>query len=86
MLLVTCPVVGVLTCATWLVMAGLFRYSSLAALIALVAAPIYSLFLELPAEFVYFYTFLALLALIRHQSNIRRLIKGEETKIGRKKV
>jgi len=86
MLLVTCPFVGVLTCATWLAVAGLFRYSSLAALVALIAAPVYALFLELPVEFVYFYGFLAVLAIIRHQSNIRRLIKGEESKIGKKKA
>ena len=86
MLLVTCPFVGVLTCATWLAVAGMFRYSSLAALIALVAAPIYALFLELPPEFPCFYGFLAVLAIIRHQSNIRRLIKGEESKIGKKKA
>jgi glycerol-3-phosphate acyltransferase PlsY len=86
MLLVTYPFVGVFTCATWLVTAGLFRYSSLAALIALTAAPIYALFLELPPEYPCFYGFLAVLALIRHQSNIRRLIKGEESKIGKKKT
>lgn len=86
MLLVNSPIVGVLSITTWLVVAGIFRYSSLSAMVALVAAPVYAMFLELPAEFIYCYIFLAVLALIRHQSNIRRLIKGEETKIGRKKV
>ncbi len=85
MLLVTSPIVGLLTCITWLLIAVIFRYSSLSAMIALVAAPIYAFFIETQVEFVCFYSFLAILALIRHQSNIRRLIKGEETKIGRKK-
>ena len=40
------PVVGVCTSLTWLLMAVLFRYSSLSALTALSLAPIYAFFLE----------------------------------------
>ena len=69
---------------TWLVMALLFRYSSLSALTALILAPVYAYFFATP-EYVYFYSFLALLSVIRHRANISRLIRGEESKIKLKK-
>lgn len=84
MLLATCWQVGLLACVTWLVMALLFRYSSLSALTALVLAPVYAYFLASP-EYVCFYAFLAVLSLIRHHANIVRLLHGEESKIKLKK-
>lgn len=84
MSLATCWQVGVLACLTWLVMALLFRYSSLSALTALVLAPIYAYFFATP-EYMGFYAFLALLSVIRHRANIVRLIHGEESKIKLKK-
>lgn len=77
--------VGFLACVTWLVVAALFRYSSLAALIAAVASPAYAWWLADPqrAELA---AFMAVLVLIRHHANIRRLLKGEEPKIGRKET
>ena len=77
--------VGLLACVTWLVVAALFRYSSLAALIAAVASPAYAWWLADPqrAELA---AFMAVLVLIRHHANIRRLLKGEEPKIGRKET
>ena len=83
-LLYTCWEVGLASCVTWLVMALLFRYSSLSALAALILAPVYAYFFATP-EFVYFYSFLAVLAVIRHHENIRRLLRGEESKIKLKK-
>ena len=83
-LLATCWEVGLLSCVTWLVMALLFRYSSLSAIIALIAAPLYAIYFATP-EYVYFYSFLAVLAVIRHHANIARLIHGEESKIKLKK-
>ncbi len=84
MLLATCWQAGLLACLTWLVMALLFRYSSLSALTALVLAPVYAHFFATP-EFVWFYGFLAVLSVVRHRSNIARLIRGEESKIKLKK-
>ncbi len=79
------PPTGAACCATWLLVAGVSRYSSLAALAALAAAPAYAWFLGEP-----FYAYLAgglgLLAVIRHKANITRLIRGEESKIGQKKA
>lgn len=77
--------VGAGACATWLAVAALFRYSSLAALIALAAAPGYALLFDRPDAAIAA-GILAVLAWIRHHQNIARLLKGEESKIGRKKT
>ncbi len=73
--------VGVAACATWLLVAGVFRYSSLAALVALTAAPVYAWWLAAP-ELAVVAAALAALSIVRHYANIGRLVKGEESKIG----
>ena len=77
--------VGLAACATWLVVAAVFRYSSLAGLLSLAAAPVYAWFLFDRPLVAYAAVFLALLAVIRHGENIRRLLAGTESKIGAKK-
>jgi len=73
--------VGVAACAVWLVVAGTFRYSSLAAIAALSAAPFIAWnFTDQPMAIMA--AGLALLSVIRHHENIRRLARGEESKIG----
>ena len=69
----------------WLVMAFTFRYSSLSALTAAVALPIAAFFM-LPQVYTFFYTIMAVLVIIKHHANIRRLLKGEESKISFKKT
>jgi len=83
-LLMTAWPVGVGACLTWLVVAAVFRYSSLAALVALSLAPVYGLILIGPIHAAA-YLALAILAILRHHENIRRLMRGEESKIGKKK-
>lgn len=75
--------VGVLACLTWLATAALFRYSSLAALAALAAAPFYAWWLETPHHTA-LAVVLALLGIVRHHENIGRLLKGTESRIGKK--
>lgn len=78
------PIVGVLTALTWLFVAITFRFSSLSALVALLAAPFYALaFANSTAALCY--TLLTLLSFYRHKENIKRLIRGEESKISFKK-
>lgn len=72
---------GVLVIATWILTAILFRYSSLAALVATIAAPVYCLWLNHSSLFWPLLT-LCLFVLWRHQENIKRLWQGTETKIG----
>lgn len=83
-LLATAWPAGLAACATWLAVAAAFRYSSLAALVALAAAPVYAWLWATPAHVAVFAA-LAVLAWVRHHENIRRLLKGEESKIGKKK-
>ncbi|MEM7490994.1 MAG: glycerol-3-phosphate 1-O-acyltransferase PlsY [Pseudomonadota bacterium] len=73
---------GLAACATWLVTAAIFRISSLAALVAAVAAPLWALWLRPDA--ILLSAALAGLILYRHSANIRRLIAGEEPRIGAK--
>jgi len=75
--------VGLLACLTWLAVAALFRYSSLAALVAIMATPFTMQWLA-DGPGIGLAAALAVLAIVRHQANIRRLIKREEFKIGAK--
>ncbi|MES2035314.1 MAG: glycerol-3-phosphate 1-O-acyltransferase PlsY [Pseudomonadota bacterium] len=85
-LLSACWPVGVLAALTWLAMAALFRLSSLAALTAAVLAPLFAFAVDAPYPMVLLALFMAVLIYIRHHENIRRLMKGEEPKIGAKKA
>lgn len=74
--------VGLAVIGTWLVMALLFRISSLAALVAAALAPAW-LWWQRPEPFmVGCMVFISLLLFWRHRSNIRNLIAGTEGKIG----
>ena len=77
--------VGLGVLMTWLLVAVVSRYSSLAALVAALGAPAYAFALGLPNEWVLTCGILALLLFWRHRSNIRNLLAGTETKIGSKK-
>jgi len=79
--------VGLIACAVWLLVALLFRYSSLAALIAVAAAPVAAWFLA-NHQTAGLALFLAVVIWQRHHENIRRLLKGEESRIrlGRSKA
>jgi glycerol-3-phosphate acyltransferase PlsY len=70
--------------ATWLLMAVLFRFSSLAALTAAAGAPIYALVLGLPREWVLATGILLALLVWRHKKNIRNLLAGKEPRIGKR--
>lgn len=76
--------VGLLTIASWLVIAKGFKISSLAALIAILLTPLYVLWLK-PGEPVLLATviFMGTLLFWRHRSNIRNLLRGEEGSIGK---
>jgi glycerol-3-phosphate acyltransferase PlsY len=76
--------VGLLVAATWLFAALIWRISSLSALIAIGLSPVY--FFVLGArDYASLAILLAALIVFMHRENIRRLIKGEEPRIGSKK-
>jgi len=72
--------VGIIACLTWLLVAILFRFSSLAALTALAAAPIAAWFLA-TRQLAAVALLIAFLVWLRHHQNIRRLLSGKEPKI-----
>ena len=81
---------GLMAGATWLIVAFVLRYSSLAALVASAATPLYALLplaalgLPAPAPVLLLSVFTAVLIWIRHHENIGRLMKGTESRIGSK--
>lgn len=76
---------GLCWIATWLLVALLFRYSSLAALVASLLAPAYIGFFTHNLTYVVVIALMSLILIIRHRGNIAKLIAGKESKIGRKK-
>lgn len=74
---------GLITLATWLAVAVISRYSSLAALAAFAVAPAAMYALGGVNEAL-IAVVLAALGFARHHANIRRLIKGEEPRIGKR--
>ena len=83
---------GLMAGATWLIVAFVLRYSSLAALVAAALAPVYALLpvpalgLPAPAPIAVLALVTAVLIYIRHHENIARLLKGAEPRIGAKKA
>ena len=75
---------GLAVLATWLFMAVVFRYSSLSALVAAIAAPIYAMLFHLPPELVLATAIMSMLLIWRHKGNIQNLMTGKESKIGSK--
>ncbi|MBP2298389.1 glycerol-3-phosphate 1-O-acyltransferase PlsY [Azospirillum picis] len=80
-LLAVCWPAGLLACLTWLLTAALFRISSLSALVAVALSPLTGWYFGGPLVGG-LCLFIAVLVFIRHEANIRRLLKGEEPKIG----
>lgn len=81
---------GLATLATWIIIAVFFRYSSLAALVAAVFAPLYYVFGDglawyMEGAVLFAVSLMSLLLIYRHAENIGRLARGTETKLGQKK-
>lgn len=87
--------IGALACFTWLAVAFIFRFSSLAALAAIALAPVYAFAADrllwplwggavVYAQVAKMGFAIAVLVWIRHAGNIRRLLSGTEPKIGQK--
>jgi glycerol-3-phosphate acyltransferase PlsY len=74
--------VGLAVVGTWLLVALIFRYSSLAAIVAALLTPIYTFWLTGSWEYLIMSLLMSLLLLWRHRSNIYNLWYGSEDKIG----
>ena len=77
------PLLGVYACLTWLLVAFAARYSSVSGLLAVALAPVYAWYMEL-FQIAEASIPMAVFVWARHHANIRRLLKGEEPKIGAK--
>src|SRR5256885_5716906 len=84
-LLAVSPWLGVATIATWIVIALLFRYSSLAAIVSAVFAPLYYFLLFGAREVLPALIIMSALLVWRHKANILKLAAGEERRIGEKR-
>ena len=77
---------GLATVATWVAIAVFFRYSSLAALVAAVFAPLYTWWLFGWTRILPVVAAIGVLLIWRHRANIARLIAGTESRLGQKKT
>ena len=72
---------GVSYIITWILTALIFRYSSLAALIAVLPIPIYSYFIEHNNQYTISFAVITIILFWRHKPNIYNLLNGKEDKI-----
>lgn len=75
--------VGLACCLTWVLIALIFRISSLAALLCAFLSPLYGYYFSEPALAI-LALIMSILIFIRHKENIQRLLKGSEPRIGKK--
>lgn len=78
------PLVGLLALVTWLIVAFLFRFASLASLAASLAAPVLMLWITDSAMLSIATIVMSTLIVWRHRDNIRHLLAGSESTIGGK--
>lgn len=79
------PLVVLIVFAIGVVILAATRYVSLASIVGMIILPITMILLKQPPEYIIFSVILALLAVYRHRTNIGRLMKGTESKLGQKK-
>ena len=79
------PILGLAVAGTWLLVAYVSRYSSLAALIAAAAAPVISALMHGANNQTIVVGILGMALIGKHWQNIQRLMAGQESKIGSKK-
>ena len=79
-LLATHWLLGLAYVITWILTAAIFRYSSLAALIATLSIPFYIYFLEQNFQYTVSFSMIAVILFWRHKSNIHNLLNNKERK------
>jgi glycerol-3-phosphate acyltransferase PlsY len=76
------PLLGLATLGSWIAVAALTRYSSLAALVAAVLAPVYVQLLHGGTRRTVAVAVMSVLLVWRHRANISKLLEGTESKLG----
>ena len=80
------PLIGLILLGVFILIVFITRYVSLGSIIAAVLFPVASFLIEKELVFIIFAGVIGLLVIVRHKSNIERLINGEESKLGTKKT
>jgi acyl phosphate:glycerol-3-phosphate acyltransferase len=78
------PVLGLATLLTWAIVAAFFRYASLASIVAAGFAPFFQLLMWGAQPALAAIVPMSLLLVWRHAGNIRKLLAGTESRLGRK--
>ena len=83
------PLLALAACLTWLFVAKVFKYSSLAALVSAVCAPLFYVLgnqrtWSTQPQLAWLLAVIAVFLLYRHRANIERLLKGTEPRVGKK--
>ena len=72
---------ALIVASIWLLVFGIWRYSSLAAIVAAISAPIIAIFiLRDQSLYCIAFSFITVIILFKHQANIRKLLSGTELK------
>jgi glycerol-3-phosphate acyltransferase PlsY len=79
------PVLGLGVMGTWLAVAYISRYSSLAAVLAAAVAPLFAALMHGASNLVIIIGIIGMALIGKHWQNIQRLLAGQESKIGGKK-
>ncbi len=79
------PWVGLCALALWAVVFGVSRIVSLGSIVAAAALPLLMFLFHEPVPYVVFSLVVSLYVIVRHRSNIERLLKGQEQRMGTKK-
>ena len=70
----------------WLAVAAITRYSSLAAIVAAIAAPFFAYHFLPHPPVVSLVALMSMMLVAKHHANIRKLLRGEESRIGARKA
>jgi glycerol-3-phosphate acyltransferase PlsY len=83
------PLATVICLAVWAVLFGAFRYVSLGSIVGAAALPVMMWLVDRdgfkPGPVFYFALLVAAIVIVTHRANIRRLAKGKEHKIGKRR-
>jgi glycerol-3-phosphate acyltransferase PlsY len=75
------PELTLLVLAVWAIIVFFTRYVSLASVSAAALVPAFAWYLEYPWRLFIFSLLAALFVIVRHKENIKRLLRGQETRI-----
>ena len=83
-LLVVAPKIILIAFAIWLITTLITKYVSLGSVIGSISLPVSAALMAEPIEMVIFCAIICIIACYKHRSNISRLLRGEESRIGQK--